>query len=136
MTNNKLDVFEGSFQGFNEAQLEQLDGTTTGMIPVFVFLTLLFIFLGVAMLQFISVSILASIGMPLKRILGRNLNYKQLWNVAAYSLTLPSILIGLSELIPYTSPTPFLPFTIYFLFSLLILFFAIRKVPVPRSVKK
>lgn len=136
MTNNTIDIFEGSFQGVNEAQMEQLDGSPAGMVPVFVFLTLLFIFLGVAMLQFISVSILAAVGILLKRILGRNLNYKQLWNIAAYSITLPSILIGLSELIPYTSPTPFLPFAIYFFASLLILFFAIRKVPVPRNIKK
>lgn len=130
--NNNLESFGNTLQGFSDSQINELEGSMAGMIPVFIFLTVLFIFLGVAMVQFITVSLLATIGLPIKRALHRRLDYKQLWNISAYAVTLPGVIIGISVLLPFSIPAPFF---IYFILSVIIVFIAIRKVPIPKTKK-
>lgn len=125
-------IFGEAFYGVDESQIIEMQETMSGMIPVFIFLSILFIYLAVAMLEFTSVSLIAALGLIFKKILGRKLNYKQLWPMSAYSVTLPSVLIGLSALFPFSLPMPYL---LYSFLSILILFLAIRKVPIPKQKK-
>lgn len=131
--NNGFGGFDDVFQVPVEPQGETFDGPTAGMIPVFVFLAILFIILGVSMVQFITVSLLAAIGLLLKQAFGHRLDYKHLWNMSAYAVTLPSVIIGLSVLLPFSLP---FPAAIYFTLSIIILILAIRKVPMPKVRKK
>ncbi len=108
------------------------DSAAPGVIPIFVFLAVLFIILGVSMVQFIAVSLLAAAGLFIKRLAKRRLDYKHLWNMSAYAVTLPAVIIGLSALLPFSLP---LPAVLYFLLSLAILILAIQKVPIPKSKK-
>ncbi|PWA04816.1 hypothetical protein DCC39_18605 [Pueribacillus theae] len=123
-------IFGEALYGFDESQIIEMQETMSGMIPVFIFLSILFIYLAVAMLEFITVSLIAGLGLLFKKFLGRKLNYKQLWLMSAYSATLPSVLIGFSTLLPFSLPMPYL---LYSVPSILILFLAIRKVPIPKK---
>lgn len=120
------------FQELNEQQTINAEGAASGIIPVFIFLTFLFILLSVSMIQFITTSLLAGVGLLLKRVFQRRLDYKQLWNMSTYAVTLPSVIVGLSVLLPFSLPLPYL---IYFLLAFIILFFAIQKVPKPKIKK-
>lgn len=113
-------------------ELNDAEANATGIVPVFLFLTCLFLLLSIAMIEFMTVSILASLGLILKRIFQRKLDYKQLWNMSSYAVTLPSVIIGLSVLLPFSLPVPFI---IYFALAFIILILAIQKVPKPK-VKK
>lgn len=130
--NKGLAGFDEMFQLPGDPQGETIDGPTAGIIPVFIFLAILFIILGVSMIQFITVSLLAAIGLLLKKAFGRRLDYKHLWNMSAYVVTLPSVLIGLSVLLPFSLP---LPGAIYFTLSFMILVLSIRNVPIPKIRK-
>lgn len=128
INNTSQSGFGEIFQEFHNQQMNQFEGSIGGIIPVFIFLTFLFIILSVAMIQFITASLLAALGLMIKRIFQRKLNYKQLWNMSTYTITLPSVIIGLSVFLPFSIP---LPFFIYFFLSFIILILAINNVPKP-----
>lgn len=48
-------------------------------------------------LIFIGISVLAAIGLLVKEILSRRLTYTQLWNLASYVVTVPTILFSILE---------------------------------------
>lgn len=123
-SNIKSDQFYGFGNFLHE--LDNVDASPSGIIPVFLFLTCLFVLLSVAMIEFIATSILASLGLILKRMFQRKLDYKHLWNMSSYAVTLPSVIIGLSVLLPFSIP---FPFVIFFILAFVILMLAIQKVP-------
>ncbi len=51
----------------------------------------LFLYLFASASSFIEISVLAVIGLALKNLTGRKLKYGQLWRMAAYSETLPTV---------------------------------------------
>lgn len=127
------DVKNGQFLEFGSFFHEPDVGkTTAGIIPVFLFLTFLFILLSIAMIEFITTSILAGLGLLLNRIFQRKLDYRQLWNMSSYAVALPSVIVGLSVLLPFSLPVPYV---FYFVLAFIILTAAIQKVPKPKAKK-
>ncbi|WP_312473645.1 DUF1189 domain-containing protein [Neobacillus sp.] len=89
---------------------------------------LLFLFSSAA--SFIEVSVLALIGLALKNLLGRKLTYRQLWRMAAYSETLPTLFFTIMAAIKTTVPNSFM---INWLVVIIVLYLAINEIPKPKQ---
>ncbi|CAH2715411.1 hypothetical protein BACCIP111895_02595 [Neobacillus rhizosphaerae] len=119
-------------QGLNfskEDLLEFIDtmGENRGII-IPIISVLLFLFSSAA--SFIEVSVLALIGLALKNLLGRKLTYRQLWRMAAYSETLPTLFFTIMAAIKTTVPNSFM---INWLVVIIVLYLAINEIPKPKQ---
>ncbi|MFK2824375.1 DUF1189 domain-containing protein [Bacillus sp. B190/17] len=97
-----------------------------------IILPVLFIlyYLFTACLGFIKVSIFAAIGMLFKRLTNRKLFYRQSWRLAAYAITPAIVLFSIMRLTGIVLPMDFL---MDWLLTAVMLFLAIRWIPVPKS---
>jgi len=91
----------------------------------------LFIYLFASAGSFIEVTVLALIGLLLKNLIGRNLNYRQLWRMAAYSETLPTLFFTIMAAIKTTVPSSFM---INWFVVIVVLSLAIKEIPKPKKV--
>jgi hypothetical protein len=80
--------------------------------------------------NFIEISILALIGLALKNLSGRNLNYRHLWRMATYSETLPTIFFTIMSAIKTPVPNSFI---INWFVAIIVLYLAIKEVPQPKK---
>ncbi|MDZ5470976.1 DUF1189 domain-containing protein (plasmid) [Bacillus sp. 31A1R] len=106
--------------------LDTLDSLLAIIIPIFIIV----IYIFSSGIKFIEVSILAAIGLVLRSMTQRNLQYRQLWRMAAYSVTLPTIFFTIMEAIQTGVPNGFL---LNWFVSILVLFLAIREIPKPKN---
>jgi hypothetical protein len=106
--------------------IDMLNGIKVIVIPIIA----LFLYLFTSAANFIEISVLAFIGLALKNLAGRNLNYRQLWRMAAYSETLPvmffTIMSAMKTVVPYS-------FFINWFTVLIVLFAAINEIPKPKK---
>ena len=120
-------------EGLNIAKGDLLDfinaigGMKWVIIPVVSVILYLFASAG----SFIEVTVLALIGLLLKNLLGRKLNYPQLWRMAAYSETLPTLFFTIMAAIKTTVPNSFM---INWFVVIIVLYLAINEVPKPKKV--
>jgi hypothetical protein len=101
-----------------------------GVKGIFIPIICLVLYLFTSAANFIDVTILALIGLFLKRIAGRKLNYRQLWRMAAYSETLPILFFTIMSAIKTTVPWSFL---INWFIAIMILYLAINEIPKPKN---
>lgn len=101
-----------------------------GVKGIFIPIICLVLYLFTSAANFIDVSILALIGLFLKRIAGRKLNYRQLWRMATYSETLPILFFTIMSAIKTTVPWSFL---INWFIIIMILYLAINEIPKPKN---
>ncbi|EIT85183.1 hypothetical protein A374_10585 [Fictibacillus macauensis ZFHKF-1] len=87
-------------------------------------------YLFALLLKFIGVSVLAIIGLVLASILRKNINYQRLWILAAYTVTLPTILFAVFQLVSLNLP---FSFSLYWGFAIVLFYLVLRKIP---SAKK
>ncbi|PLR76971.1 DUF1189 domain-containing protein [Bacillus sp. V3-13] len=106
--------------------ITNLDSMMGILIPVLIFV----IYLFSSAMKFIEISILALFGLMLKNLAGRNLQYRHLWRMAAYSVTLPTIFFAIMGALKTPVPGGFL---INWFASLLILYLAIKEIPKPAA---
>lgn len=71
-----------------------VDGVSSG---VFLVIFLPFIYFIIALILFIYVSLLASMALGYARIRTIKADYKQLWNISAFSITAPTLVLVLVE---------------------------------------
>jgi len=90
----------------------------------------LFIYLFSSAASFIEVTVLALIGLVLKNLLGRNLHYRQLWRMAAYSETLPTLFFTIMTAIKTSVPNSFF---INWFVVIIVLYLAVKEVPKPKK---
>ncbi|PLS01776.1 DUF1189 domain-containing protein [Neobacillus cucumis] len=102
--------------------------TIEGMKGIIIPVVSLFIYVFSSAASFIEVSILALIGLALKG--NRRLNYRQLWRMAAYSETLPTLFFTIMTAIQTTVPNSFL---INWFVVIIVLYLAIKEVPKPKN---
>lgn len=102
--------------------------TIAGMKGIIVPIISLFIYVFSSAASFIEVSVLAFIGLLLKG--NRKLHYRQLWRMAAYSETLPTLFFTIMTAIQTSVPNSFL---INWFVVIIVLFLAIREVPQPKN---
>lgn len=108
--------------------IDTLDGVKGIIIPVLS----VFIYLFSSASNFIEISILALIGLAIKNLAGRNLNYRQLWRMAAYSETLPTVFFTIMAAIKTNVPNSFL---INWFVVIIVLYLAINEIPKPKKAQ-
>jgi hypothetical protein len=101
--------------------INKVDGMKGIIIPVISIL----LFLFTSAVSFIEVSILAWIGIALKNLAGKNVSYRHLWRMAAYSVTLPTVFFTIMAAINTSVPNSFL---INWFVEIIILFLAIKEI--------
>jgi hypothetical protein len=119
-------------EGLNITKADLLDfiNSIGGMKWVIIPVVSLFIYLLASAGNFIEVTVLALIGLILKNLLGRKLNYRQLWRMAAYSETLPTLFFTIMTAIKTTVPNSFM---INWFVVIIVLYLAINEIPKPKK---
>ncbi|MFZ7945414.1 MULTISPECIES: DUF1189 domain-containing protein [Bacillaceae] len=109
-----------------------LDFTNTigGLKGIIIPVASLLIYLVSSAASFIEVSILALFGLALKNLLGRKLNYRQLWRMAAYSETLPTLFFTIMAAVKTSVPNSFV---INWVVAIIVLSLAINEMPKPKK---
>ncbi|KGA95995.1 hypothetical protein AJ85_20375 [Alkalihalobacillus alcalophilus ATCC 27647 = CGMCC 1.3604] len=136
--NNLISFAEGQAQdiSYNLLGVEQMGSDQlleriselAGFLPILLPLIGFFNYVSLLGTTFLGISLLAVLGLLLRG--KRNqLQYKHLWNMSAYSLTLPVILFGWIEVF-----IPLSPFLLI-LASIAMLTAVVRKVPIPKPRK-
>lgn len=101
-----------------------------GMKGIIISLGSVFLYIFSSAGSFIEVSVVALIGLVLKNLAGRRLNYGHLWKMAAYSETLPTlfftIMAALKTAVPYYS-------MINWFVVMVVLYLAINEIPKPKK---
>ncbi|MEH7346115.1 DUF1189 domain-containing protein [Bacillus sp. JJ1532] len=82
--------------------------------------------------KFIEVSFLALLGLLLKKMLNRNIQYRHTWRLAAYSVTLPTIFFTIMDSLQTEVPNGAL---LNWLVAYIILFLTIKEIPLPKAKK-
>ncbi|MFC4618005.1 DUF1189 family protein [Camelliibacillus cellulosilyticus] len=97
----------------------------------FIFLPLMLIlyYILLACVMFFFVSILAGIGMLIKTMLHKKLNYQQVWTITINALTWPTLLIAAASLL---FPLPTAVIWIYLIGCLIMLANALQAIPKPK----
>ncbi|HEY2422040.1 MAG TPA: DUF1189 domain-containing protein [Neobacillus sp.] len=117
-----IDITKKSMLNF----IETIDGVKGIIIPVIS----IFLYLFSSASNFIEISVLALIGLAIKNLAGRKLNYRQLWRMAVYSETLPTIFFTIMAAIKTTVPNSFL---INWFVAIIVLYLAINEIPKPKK---
>lgn len=113
----------------SETLLDFLDNISSARgIIISVISIVMYLFSSAA--SFIEVSIVALLGLVLKNILGRKLNYGHLWRMAAYSETLPTLFFTIMTALKTTVPNSSL---INWIVVLIVLLLAINEIPKPKK---
>jgi hypothetical protein len=96
------------------------------LIPV----TAILLYLFACAASFIEISLLAWVGLALKNLTQKNLHYRQLWRMAAYSETLPTlffaIMAALKTAVPYSG-------LINWFVVIMVLLLSINEIPSPKK---
>ncbi len=100
--------------------------TVDGMKGIIIPVISIFMFLVSSAVSFIEVSILAWIGLLLKNFAGRSINYRHLWRMAAYSVTLPTVFFTIMSALNTPVPNSFY---INWFVEIIILFLALKELP-------
>lgn len=100
--------------------------TIQSLLPVFIPLLFLMIYLFASASKLIGICILAFFGLILRGVLEKKLQYRHTWIMSAYSVTLSTIFFTIMEALQTAVPYP--PFIHWFV-SIVVLFLAIKEVP-------
>ncbi|MBO1512302.1 DUF1189 domain-containing protein [Metabacillus bambusae] len=113
MTISKQDLIDISKQ-FNQ------------LLPIFISILVVLVYLFSSFVKFIEVTILAVFGLAFKNSLQRRLNFKQIWVISAYSTTLATIFFVIMDSLQVTVPNGFL---LNWFVHLIVLYLVIKEVP-------
>ncbi|SEM29003.1 Maltodextrin utilization protein YvdJ [Mesobacillus persicus] len=102
-----------------------IDGSDSAL-AIFLPIFSLAIYLFTSGIGFIEISIIALFGLLLKNLVGKPLQYRHLWRMAAYSVTLPTVFFTIMSLLQVHVPFGSL---INWFVSLTVLLLAIQEVP-------
>jgi hypothetical protein len=101
------------------------------MMYIFIPLIFIFIYLFSSAVKFIEITILAVFGLAIKNLIGRKIHYRQLWRMAAYSVTLPTTFFVIMAAIKTNVPNGFL---INWLVGIIVLYLALKEMPKPKKL--
>ncbi|MFC4738124.1 DUF1189 domain-containing protein [Bacillus daqingensis] len=83
-------------------------------------------------LKFIGIFALSAVALLLKRNKADQLRYRHCWVLAAYTVTLPTLLLALLELIGFPLPFP-ISFIVYWAIAIIMLYNVFKYVPSPKK---
>lgn len=113
-----------------KADLDQFVDSFSGLKGVIIPVMSIFIFLFSSAASFIEVSIVALFGLFIRNMTARKLNYGQIWRMAAYSETLPTLFFTIMGALQTSVPNSF---WINWFVVLIVLYLAINEVPKPKQ---
>ena len=102
--------------------IDSIDSSLVIFLPILILANYI-LSLGV---KFIEISILAALGLIIKNITLRKLNYGQLWRMSAYSVTLTTIFFTVMAALKTSVPGDFL---LNWMVSYFVLFLAVKEIP-------
>jgi putative sterol carrier protein len=114
----------------SKADLESFVDTVDSLVFIIISIFSLVTYIFTSGIKFIEVSVLAALGLLVKNMVGRNLAYRQLWRMAAYSVTLPTLFFTIMGLLKTNVPSGFL---LNWFVGLTILYLAVKEVPAPKK---
>jgi hypothetical protein len=130
----------GNYNSYPYSMLEGLEitradlltfiDTIAGSKGIIIPLISLVIFLLSSAASFIEVSVLALIGLALKDLFGSKLSYRQLWRMAAYSETLPTLFFTIMAAMKTPVPNSFF---INWFVVIIVLSLAIKEISKPKK---
>jgi hypothetical protein len=107
--------------------------TAENIYPIVLAVLVLILFLSGSFTTFIGVTLLGLAGMFLAREMNRKLNYKQIWTLSAYSVTIPTIFFMIMDFLNTAVPQSFIIFTAV---SILVLYLTMKEVPASKKTGK
>lgn len=102
--------------------INSIDSSLVIILPIMMLINYIFS----SGVKFIEISILAVLGLIIKNITKRKLNYGQLWRMSAYSVTLPTLFFTIMAALKTTVPGGFL---LNWLVAYVVLFLAVKEIP-------
>ncbi|WP_096153379.1 MULTISPECIES: DUF1189 domain-containing protein [Bacillus] len=104
------------------------------LMPIILTLILIVMYVAFSAVKFIQVTILGLVGLIIKNSLDRtNLKYRHTWILAAYAVTIPTILFTLTDLLGLYIPATGI---ISFAASIFVLYLIIKEVKVKKTVEQ
>jgi hypothetical protein len=103
--------------------------TADSTLPVLLGLLFIVIYVFSGGIKFIEVSLLALFGLLLKNLAQRNIQYRHLWRLAAYSTSLPTLFFTLMAFLKTAVPYSF---AINWFVASMMLLMAIKEIPVQK----
>lgn len=113
----------------NKTEFIKLVDTINALLGIFIPLLLIFLYLFTTGMKFIGITVLATIGILIRNKAEVRLNYKQLWVLATYAVTLPTTIFNVLEAFAIYIPFGFL---FYWVIAILMLYFVINNIPKPK----
>lgn len=100
------------------------------ILPILIALIILASYIFSTGIKFIEISIIAMFGLSFTRILNKDLPYRRLWLLSAYSITLAVTFLTLMHLL---NITVIYSYFVYWFVSLTMLYLALREIPGTKS---
>ncbi|HHY21158.1 MAG TPA: DUF1189 domain-containing protein [Bacilli bacterium] len=112
---------------FTKDELHSFVKSLLDLLPILIPILLVFIYLLVTGLKFVGVSVLAIIGFALiKFVKPNNINYRHLWIMSAYAVTLPTTIFNVVNAFNIHLPASF---GIYWIIATAMLYTALNSIP-------
>lgn len=109
----------------NEDLIQLIDNLQSSLAVIIPVLAVV-IYIFASGMKFIEISFLALLGLFLKKMLNRNIQYRHTWRLAAYSVTLPTIFFTIMDSLKTTVPSGAL---LNWFVAYIILFLVIKEIP-------
>lgn len=116
-----------------KAEIVDLLNQFNSMKPILLAVLAFIVYFFSSASKFIEITVLALIGLLLKNLAGKKTNYKQLWVIAAYSVTLGTLFFTIMGALQANVPSAGL---LNWFIHIVILYLAIKEIPGSTSNKK
>lgn len=133
ITQNDLQAIPYSdLTGFTISKDKLIQYTEKIDVLLYIIIPIIFVIMYIFQtgLKFIGISFLALIGLILNNVMKRNENYKKLWVMSAYAVTIPTIFFAITDAIGIVIPFSFL---LYWITASTILYLILKEVPQPKQ---
>ncbi|WP_044895853.1 DUF1189 domain-containing protein [Bacillus alveayuensis] len=132
VTNGQAQTFEYTMfeNTLMKKDLIQIIQQLKKLMPIILTVFLFLLYLSSSFVKFIEISFLALVAILLKNRFGKKLNFKHLWTISAYSITLATVFLMIMDV--FKSKVPF-EFYINWCVHLIILYLTLKEIPSPKK---
>ncbi|MEQ6375894.1 DUF1189 domain-containing protein [Bacillaceae bacterium S4-13-56] len=118
-----------AIENISKNEIQDLVDSLQSIKVVAIIIISIGVYLFTTALKFIGISFLGLLGLLIARYQSKTLDYKKLWVLSAYAVTAPTILFAILDSTKVIIP---FGFWIYWILSILLLHFIIKKIPTPK----
>ncbi|WP_158735091.1 DUF1189 domain-containing protein [Alteribacillus sp. YIM 98480] len=106
--------------------------TLSGLFPILIPVVLVLLYLFSTALKFIGIFALTLFGLLIKKAAPIRLTYRQIWIICAYTVTLPTVISALIDVMPFQLP---FAFTLYWAIAFFMLYNVYKNLPKPKNTE-